>query len=110
MTDFTERARKILAIVRNPDTLDESHIEMAAAELRAVVEEAELKAKASYEKEIHLAHRIVDGVKALNDRQIEIAREAYKDAADYVMTNGVLRKSIRELADGLRAKAKEVLG
>jgi len=49
------------------------------AQIDEAEREAELKAKASYEHELHLAHRIVDGVKELNDHQVEIAEEAFNE-------------------------------
>ena len=82
MNSATERAKRIAEECDATDgqsRISEKCLQFIAAEIEAACEEAEIKAKASYEHELHLAHRIVDGVKALNDHQIEIGQEGFRE-------------------------------
>ena len=73
-----ERAEKI---AKHLDKLEITPyaIGVITAAISEAEREAELRAKASYEHELHLAHRIVDGVKALNDHQVEIGQQGYAE-------------------------------
>ena len=84
--------------------------------VEAAMEETELKAKASYEHEMHLSRRIVDGVKEVNDHILDVAEEAraeaFEEAAKIADTVAAACstdiKALAELiAEYIRARAKD---
>jgi nickel-dependent lactate racemase len=78
-----ERAEKIASSFLVGDQLAEARQGLAgliAAQIAEAVREAVEEANDLNRREIEVAHKIVEGVKALNDHQLDIAREAYKKA------------------------------
>ena len=107
-----ERAEKIASQYCNVGLPEIPHIpgkcplaDDIAAEMRAAVEEE----RELNRREIAVAHKIVDGVKALNDHQLDIAREAYEDAAKIAEPFRVNGAPVGEaIAELIRDRAKEV--